>query len=41
MLMTFVSFGLMFAMPKLMESLEEEQGKDRPKDIRDIFLEIK
>ena len=41
MLMTFVSFGLMFAMPKLMESMEEEQGKDKPKDISDLFLAIK
>ena len=41
MLMTFVSFGLMFAMPKLMETMEEEQGKDRPKDVRDTFLQIK
>eukprot|EP00835_Amoeboradix_gromovi_P004629 NODE_371_length_9954_cov_0.100355.p8 type:complete len:150 gc:universal NODE_371_length_9954_cov_0.100355:4835-4386(-) len=41
MLMTFVSFGLMFAMPKLMESMEEDQGKDRPKDLRDVFLELK
>eukprot|EP00834_Sanchytrium_tribonematis_P005593 NODE_349_length_8994_cov_1.235526.p9 type:complete len:151 gc:universal NODE_349_length_8994_cov_1.235526:7547-7095(-) len=41
MLMTMVSFGLMFFMPKLMETMEQEQEKDRPKDIRDIFLTIK